>query len=52
MGLALVANSLCPGQEKHMMRESEVQIGNSGYLIGRSGRKMEIPDKNLRGKNR
>ncbi len=27
---ALVANSLYPGQEKHTMRESEGQIGNSG----------------------
>jgi hypothetical protein len=27
---ALAKNSLCPGQERHTMRESEVQIGNSG----------------------
>ena len=30
LGPALVANSLCPGQEKRTMRESEGQIGNSG----------------------
>ena len=29
-GPALVANSLCRGQEKRMIRESDVQIGNSG----------------------
>jgi hypothetical protein len=28
-GPALVGNSLCPGQEEHTMRETEVQIGNS-----------------------
>lgn len=27
LGLALVASSLCRAQEKHKMRESEVQIG-------------------------
>ena len=27
---ALVANTLCRGREKLMMREREVQIGNSG----------------------
>jgi hypothetical protein len=30
LGPALVANSLRPGQEGHAMRETEVQIGNSG----------------------
>ena len=30
LGFALVANSLRPGQEKHMMHELEVQIANSG----------------------
>jgi hypothetical protein len=25
-----VANSLCPGQDKRTMRETEVQIANSG----------------------
>ena len=30
VGFALVANSLCRGQEKHGMRESEAQIGNPG----------------------
>lgn len=29
LGPALVTNSLCPGQEKHTMRELEVQIANS-----------------------
>jgi len=29
-GLALVASSLCRGQEKRTMHEPEVQIGNSG----------------------
>jgi hypothetical protein len=29
---ALVANSLTRGQEKRTIRESEVQIGNSGLL--------------------
>jgi hypothetical protein len=29
-GLALIANSLCRGQEKRTMHEPEVQIGNSG----------------------
>jgi hypothetical protein len=32
---ALVANSLCRGQEKRTMRESEVQIENSGLLARR-----------------
>jgi hypothetical protein len=31
LGPALVANSLCSGQEKHTMRESDGQIGNSGF---------------------
>ncbi len=30
LGPALAANSLCPGQEEHTMRETEVQIGNPG----------------------
>ena len=31
MSLGLLwSNSLCPGQEKRTMRESEVQIANSG----------------------
>ena len=30
LGAALVARSLCTGQEQRKMRESEVQIGNSG----------------------
>jgi hypothetical protein len=30
LGPALVANSLCRGQEKHTMHKPEVQIGNSG----------------------
>ena len=34
--LALVAISLCPGQEKNMLRESEVQIGNSGLEEGQN----------------
>ena len=31
MGLepALVANSFCPGQEKHTMHRPEIQVGNS-----------------------
>jgi hypothetical protein len=29
-GPALLPNSLCPGQEEHTMRETEVQIRNSG----------------------
>ena len=33
LGLALVTNSLCPGQAKRTMRETEVQIGNSGLKI-------------------
>ena len=33
LGPALVANSLCPGQAKRTMRETEVQIGNSGLKI-------------------
>ena len=32
LGSALVANSLCRGQERRMMREREVQIGNSGFI--------------------
>jgi hypothetical protein len=32
-------NSLCPEQEKHTMREPEVQIGNSGFIET----KKEIP---------
>ena len=32
LGPALVANSLCRGQEKRMMREREVQIGNPGFI--------------------
>jgi hypothetical protein len=32
LGPALVANSLCPGQEKHTMCELEVQIANSGSV--------------------
>ena len=46
MGPALVANSLCPGQEKCMMRRLDVQIGNAGSdVFSRSGRKpmIEIP---------
>jgi hypothetical protein len=30
VGPALVANLLCLGQEKHRMRETKVQTGNSG----------------------
>jgi hypothetical protein len=30
LGAAPVASSLCTGQEQRKMRESEVQIGNSG----------------------
>jgi hypothetical protein len=33
LGPALVANSLCPGQEKRTMRESEGQLGNSGVYF-------------------
>jgi hypothetical protein len=29
-----VANLSCSGQEKLKMREAEVQIGNSGLMIG------------------
>jgi hypothetical protein len=36
-GPALVENSLCPGQQEHTMRETEVQIGNSGLLEERTG---------------
>jgi ATP-dependent Clp protease ATP-binding subunit ClpC len=32
-GIALVANSLCPVQERRTMRESDVQIGNSGLYV-------------------
>jgi hypothetical protein len=32
LGPALVANSLCRGQEKRRMRESKVQIGNFGIV--------------------
>jgi len=38
---ALVANSLCPEQEKRILRESEVQIENSGWnhlVDSRAGR--------------
>lgn len=30
-GPSLVPNPLCPGQSKHRMRESEIEIGNSGW---------------------
>jgi hypothetical protein len=33
LGPSLVTNSLCPGQAKRTMRETEVQIGNSGLKI-------------------
>jgi len=39
IGAALVANSLCPEEEEHTMREPEVQIGNSGFIET----KKEIP---------
>ena len=34
LGPALVGNSLCPSQEEHTIRETEVQIGNSGIGVG------------------
>jgi hypothetical protein len=33
LGPALMANSLCPGQEKHAMCEQEVQIGNPDLVL-------------------
>jgi hypothetical protein len=30
--LALVANSSCPAPEERTMRETEIQIGNSGLI--------------------
>jgi hypothetical protein len=33
LGTALVANSLCPGQEKRKMCDLELQIGNSGFIV-------------------
>ena len=48
LGPALVANSLCRGQEKRTMRETEVQIGNSGldiknYIFSPSCPEMSLP---------
>jgi hypothetical protein len=33
LGFALVANSLCPRQEKRTMPKLEIQIGNSGLIL-------------------
>ena len=49
LGPALVANSLCRGQEKRTMRESEVQIGNSGLLVSRSSTTKQMCDAAARG---
>ena len=35
LGPAPVANSLCRGQEKRTMRETEVPLGNSGLLASK-----------------
>ncbi len=37
-----MASSLCPGREKRMMRESEVQIDNSGYSAQVAKYKIKI----------
>jgi hypothetical protein len=50
LGPVLVASSLCRGQEELIMRESEVQIGNSGLKVSSTAPKSRTPkhDKRLK----